>query len=162
MTTTVSTADDVRRLVGRDLGATDWIEVTQERVDLFAEAGDDHHWVHVDPERAADGPFGGTIAQGSLTLALTVPLLARLLRIENGETMYYGLNRVRFPAPVPVGARVRLTGRVAEVTDVALGGLQLTLDFTVEIEGSSKPGCVAQSVWRYYPASTVTAESASR
>jgi acyl dehydratase len=143
---------ELRALGGADLGHTGWLEITQERVDTFADATDDHQWIHVDAERARSGPFGGTIAHGYLTLSLLIPLFTELLTIEGiGMAVNYGLNKVRFPAPVPVGAKIRLAGRVVSVEDVAGGGVQVTADFTVEVDGSGKPACVAQGVYRYYP-----------
>ena len=136
---------------GTDLGHSAWLEITQERVNTFAEATDDHQWIHVDPARAATGPFGGTIAHGYLTLSLVIPLFSSPLVLEGvGMAVNYGLNKVRFPAPVPVNAKIRLAGRLAEVEDVAGGGVQVTADFTVEVAGSTKPACVAQAVYRYY------------
>jgi acyl dehydratase len=151
MTRTVHGLDELTALAGADLGRSGWLEITQDRVDTFADATDDHQWIHVDVARAAGGPFGGTIAHGYLTLALIIPLFGELLSI-NGIRMgiNYGLNRVRFPAPVPVGGRIRLHGTVAEATAVANDGVQLTVDFTVELEGSDKPACVAQAVYRQY------------
>jgi acyl dehydratase len=149
MPRTVNGIDEIRALAGVDLGATEWMEITQDRVNTFADATDDHQWIHVDPARAADGPFKGPIAHGYLTLSLLIPLFGQLLEIEGiGMAVNYGLNKVRFPAPVPVGAKIRLTGRVAGVEDVK-GGAQATLDFTVEVEGSGKPACVAQTVYRF-------------
>jgi acyl dehydratase len=151
MTTAVHGTEELKALAGQDLGHTDWLQVTQERVDTFADATDDHQWIHVDPERAAAGPFGTTIAHGYLTLALLIPLMGRLLDVSGVRmSLNYGLEKVRFPAPVPVGAKIRLTGRVASVEDVAGNGVQLTVDFTVEIEGSEKPACVARAVYRHY------------
>ncbi|MGH1565450.1 MaoC family dehydratase [Mumia sp. DW29H23] len=150
MTLTVHGIDEIKALAGTDLGTSDWLEISQARVDTFADATDDHQWIHVDPERAADGPFGGTIAHGYLTLALIIPLFNALLEIK-GVSMgvNYGLDKVRFPAPVPVGSRIRLAGRVASVEDVS-GGVQMKVDFTVEIEGSSKPAAVAEAIYRQY------------
>jgi acyl dehydratase len=143
---------ELKAQAGADLGHTGWLEVTQERVDRFADATDDHQWIHVDPERARSGPFGGTIAHGYLTLSLLIPLFSELLVIQGiGMAVNYGLNKVRFPAPVPVGAKIRVAGRLAEVEDVSGGGVQVVADFTVEIDGKDKPGCVAQAVYRYYP-----------
>ena len=137
---------------GTDLGHTGWLEIAQERVDTFADATDDHQWIHVDAERARSGPFGGTIAHGYLTLSLIIPLFSSLLVLDGvGLKVNYGLNRVRFPAPVPVGAKIRLAGRLVEVEDVSGGGVQVTADFIVEVDGSAKPACVAQGVYRYYP-----------
>jgi acyl dehydratase len=141
---------DLRALGGVELGPSDWLEITQERVDTFADATGDYQWIHVDLERAANGPFGGPIAHGYLTLALIIPLWTELLRIEGiGMAVNYGLNRVRFPAPVPVGSRVRLHARVVSVEPVR-DGVQLTVDFTVEVSGSDKPAVVAQAVYRYH------------
>ncbi len=137
---------------GADLGYTEWLEVTQDRVDTFADATDDHQWIHVDVERAKSGPFGGTIAHGYLTLSLLIPLFSELLVLNGiGMAINYGLNKVRFPASVPVGAKIRLAGRLVSVTDVKGGGVEVVADFTVEVDGSPKPACVAQAVHRYYP-----------
>ncbi|WP_084965202.1 MaoC family dehydratase [Thermoactinospora rubra] len=138
-------------LAGRDLGHTGWMEITQEQVNTFADATHDHQWIHVDPDRAARGPFGGTIAHGYLTLALLIPLFNELLEIGGVKmSVNYGLNKVRFPAPVPVGAKIRLRGAVAGVAEVKGNGVEMTLDFTVEVEGGDKPACVAQAVYRHY------------
>src|SRR3954454_3884057 len=135
---------------GSQLGPTDWLEVTQDRVNLFADATDDHQWIHVDPQRAAGGPFGGTIAHGYLTLSLLPGLLSQLYTIENvAMAINYGLDRVRFPAPVPVGGRVRLS---AVLTDVRIseGFVETVVTSTIEVEGSPKPACIAQTVGRFY------------
>ncbi|GGO82581.1 MaoC family dehydratase [Wenjunlia tyrosinilytica] len=138
--------DELTRAKGEKLGTSEWHTVTQEQVDLFAEATGDHQWIHVDPERAAAGPFGGTIAHGFLTLSL-IPLLSRQIYRVDGVSMgvNYGTNKVRFPSPVPVGSRVRGSAELVEVADVAQGK-QAIVRFTVEIEGQDKPGCVAESV----------------
>ncbi|PXY27953.1 MaoC family dehydratase [Prauserella muralis] len=150
MTTRVS-FDEVKTLVGSELGTSDWIEVTQERIDTFADATGDHQWIHVDPERAKDGPFGGTIAHGYLTLSLVIPMWTELLEVDGVTTkVNYGLNKVRFPSPVRAGSRVRMSGTLAQVDEVAGGGLQLTVDVVVEIENGDKPACVAQPVFRFY------------
>jgi acyl dehydratase len=142
--------DGLRKLTGTDLGPSDWLEITQDRVDTFADATDDHQWIHVDVPRAQSGPFGGTIAHGYLTLALLIPLWTQILRIESiGMAVNYGLNRVRFPAPVPVGSQVRLHARVAGVDEVR-DGVQLTVEFTVEIRGADKPAVVAEALYRYH------------
>ena len=152
MTTVLNGIDELRAMAGKDLGRSDWLEITQERIDKFADATDDHQWIHVDAERAAQGPFGTTIAHGFLTLSLVIPLMNRVFQVR-GVSMgiNYGLNRVRFPAPVPVGSRIALAARVASVEDVGGGAIQGTIDLTVEIEGGVKPACVAQGVYRYYP-----------
>ncbi|MFJ4684126.1 MaoC family dehydratase [Streptomyces sp. NPDC091377] len=142
--------DALRAAVGEPLGYTDWVEIDQKRIDLFAEATGDHQWIHVDPERAAAGPFGTTIAHGYLTLSL-LPLFAPQLLTVEGVSMgvNYGTNKVRFPAPVPVGSRLRATARISGVDEVP-GGVQVTVAFTVEREGGEKPVCVAESVSRYH------------
>ncbi|NBE54836.1 MaoC family dehydratase [Streptomyces boluensis] len=150
MTVTVNGLDALKKLAGSDLGSSDWIEITQERIDTFADATGDHQWIHVDPARAAAGPFGAPIAHGYLTLSLFIPLFTALLDVQGVTTkVNYGLNKVRFPAPVPVGSRIRLVGRLAEVEDVP-GGVQITVDGTIEIEGGSKPAAVLQSLSRFY------------
>jgi acyl dehydratase len=141
-----SDRESLQAAKGESLGASDWHTVSQEQVDLFADATGDHQWIHVDPERAASGPFGGTIAHGFLTLSLLPALGQEVYRVEGFSMgVNYGLNSVRFPQPVRVGARVR--GRV-ELRDVVDGprGLQLVLGTTVEIEGEDKPACVAESL----------------
>ncbi|WP_030023811.1 MaoC family dehydratase [Streptomyces monomycini] len=142
--------DALRNAVGEDLGVSDWLEIDQKRIDLFADATGDHQWIHVDPERAASGPFGTTIAHGYLTLALLPALVPQLLRVDNVKMgINYGVDKVRFPAPVPVGSRVRATARVAGVTEVS-GGVQLATTVTVEREGGEKPVCVAETLSRFY------------
>ncbi|GAB2927037.1 MaoC family dehydratase [Nonomuraea fastidiosa] len=151
MTITAHGLSEIKALAGKDLGHTGWLEITQDRVNTFADATNDHQWIHVDPVRAAEGPFGGTIAHGYLTLALLIPLFGELLEIQGVKmSINYGLDRVRFPAPVKVGARVRLGGVVASVEDVPGDGVQMHLDFTVEIEGSDRPACVARAIYRHY------------
>jgi acyl dehydratase len=149
MTTTVAYAD-VAGLAGTDLGYTDWLEITQERVNTFADATGDHQWIHTDPERAKDGPFGGPIAHGFLTLSLAVTFWTELFDVEGvGTKVNYGLDKVRFISPVKVGARVRMTAVIAEVTEVA-GGYQFGVDQTIEIEGGTKPAVVARGLYRFY------------
>ncbi len=134
---------------GDTFGPSSWIEIPQERVDAFAEATGDHQWIHVDPERAQAGPFGTTIAHGYLTLSL-VPVASNEVVPKRGRMgINYGLNRVRFPAPVPVGSRVRMTFHVDEVEQIA-GGEQVAMTATIEREGGDKPVCVAQVVFRSY------------
>ncbi len=143
-------ADDLRSAAGERLGASDWLTVEQERIDTFADATGDHQWIHVDPEKAAAGPFGTTIAHGFLTLSLLPYLNAQIYRVDGAKMgINYGLNKMRFPAPVPVGSKVRANSELAEVDDVP-GGLQLVVRVTLEIEGSDKPGCVAEWVTRLY------------
>ena len=150
-TTTTATMAEVPGLVGRELGTSEWFEVTQDRVDTFAEATGDHQWIHVDVERAkAESPFGGPVAHGYLTLSLLLPLFAQVFVVtDTAMGVNYGLDRVRFPSPVPVGSRVRLTATLKDATPFA-GGLQLTFAAVVEREGSDKPACVAEPVYRYY------------
>ena len=149
MTTTVSYAD-VAGLAGSDLGYTDWLEITQDRVNLFADAVDDHQWIHVDPERAAAGPFGAPIAHGFLSLSLATKFWTDLLEVEGVTTkVNYGLDKVRFISPVKVGSKVRMTAVIAEVAEIA-GGYQLTVDQTIEIEGADKPAVVARGLYRFY------------
>jgi acyl dehydratase len=151
MTTTANGLEELKALAGKDLGHSGWPEITQDRVNLFADATNDHQWIHVDPERAKDGPFGGTIAHGYLTLSLLIPLFNEVLDIQGvGMSINYGLDKVRFPSPVKVGSKIRLAGKVAEVEDVPGDGVQMLLDFTVEIDGAAKPACVARAVYRHY------------
>ena len=141
--------DQVRDAVGRDLGTSEWLEVTQERVDAFADATGDHQWIHVDPVRAAAGPFGGPIAHGYLTLSLSNALLPEIVEVQ-GVSMgvNYGVNKIRFPAPVLVGSRVRAQATLTSVEEVS-GGVQTTMVITIEIEGGTKPACVIESISRY-------------
>ncbi|NEB82518.1 MaoC family dehydratase [Streptomyces sp. SID14478] len=152
MSITVNGLGELKELAGGALGTSEWIEVTQERINTFADATGDHQWIHVDPARAARGPFGAPIAHGYLTLALFIPLFTDLLDVQGVTTkVNYGLNKVRFPAPVKAGSRLRLTARLAGAEDVAGGGVQITVDGTLEIEGETKPAAVLQSVSRFYP-----------
>jgi acyl dehydratase len=140
--------DDLSGQVGADLGRSSWRVITQEQVDAFADATDDHQWLH-DPDRAAGGPFGGTIAHGYLTVSLVPVVLRELWRVEGvSHVLNYGLDRVRLPAPVPVGSRLRGRAVVQEVHDVP-GGKQCKLDMTFEVEGGSKPACVAEVLIRF-------------
>jgi acyl dehydratase len=141
-----TTLDEVSAAVGEQLGTSDWVLIDQDRVDRFADATGDHQWIHVDVERAKAGPFGGTIAHGYLTLSLVPWLGSQVFGLETpGAKLNYGVNKVRFPSPVPVGSRVRAHVSVADVTDLPTGK-QMTLRFVVEIEGSDKPACVAETV----------------
>lgn len=145
---TAANPAELARHVGATLGVTDWIPIDQARVDAFAETTEDRQWIHVDPDRAAASPFGSTIAHGFLSLSLLSRFLEQLLEIGGIRMLVnYGLDKVRFPAPVPVGSRLRGTGSIASVTEVP-GGHQLVLDITVEIEGAAKPACVAAFVVR--------------
>ncbi len=150
MSTVVQTLSDLDALVGTNLGTSTWVEIDQSRIDTFATATDDHQWIHVDPERAKDGPFGSTIAHGYLTLSLLIPLWSQLLDVREVTTkVNYGLDKVRFPAPVPVGSKVRASATLAAVEQIP-GGVQLTIDAVIERDGSSKPVCVARPVFRFY------------
>ena len=143
---TFTTFDELADAVGEELGTSDWHEITQERVDAFADATGDHQWIHVDVERAKDGPFRGTIAHGYLTLSLVPWLGSQVFSLETpGAKLNYGVNKVRFPHPVRVGSRVRARVSVAEVTDIPTGK-QMLLSYVIEIEGQDKPACVAETV----------------
>jgi acyl dehydratase len=151
MPVSVATPSDLLELgEDSDLGASSWIEIAQEDIDTFADATRDHQWIHVDPERAAKGPFGSTIAHGYLTLGLVIPLWSELLQVESvGMSVNYGLNKLRFPAPVPVGSRIRLLGKLASASEVP-GGVQVVAHLTMEIDGSEKPALAAEAVYRFY------------
>jgi acyl dehydratase len=150
MTTHIGSIEELKAKIGEHLGYSEWHNVTQEQVNLFADATGDHQWIHVDPERAKAGPFGGPIAHGYLTLSLTPILLGSVLKVDNVKMgVNYGTNKVRFSAPVPVGSNIRAGATIASVDDVA-GGVQVALDVTIECEGAAKPSCVAQVVFRYY------------
>jgi acyl dehydratase len=151
VTTHFDGIESMRAAVGEHLGYSDWHVVTQEQVSLFADATGDHQWIHVDPERAVrESPFGGPIAHGYLTLSLAPALLSQVVSV-GGVSMgvNYGCNRVRFPAPVPVGSRLRLGAKLLELEDIA-GGAQVVMGLTFEVEGKDKPSCVADAVYRYY------------
>jgi acyl dehydratase len=151
MSSTTTTLAEIPALKGSVLGSSNWFEVTQDRVNTFADATDDHQWIHVDPERAAaESPFGGPIGHGFLTLSLFVPMWSQILRVTDATMgVNYGLNKVRFPAPVPVGSRIRLTATLLDVEEVK-GGLQLVVSGVIEREGSDKPVCVLESLTRIY------------
>jgi acyl dehydratase len=148
MTTTLA---ELPTLKGQQLGVSEWFEITQQRVNTFADATDDHQWIHVDVERASrQSPFGGPIGHGFLTLSLFVPMWSQVLIVTDAAMVVnYGLNKVRFPAPVPVGSKVRLTATLVDVAEVN-GGLQLTAGGVIEREGGDKPVCVLESVTRLY------------
>jgi acyl dehydratase len=152
-TTTTTTLAELPSFKGQVLGVSDWFDITQQRVNTFADATDDHQWIHVDVERAnAESPFGGPIGHGFLTLSLFVPMWSQVLTVTDvGMAVNYGVNKVRFPAPVPVGSRIRLTATLVDVEEVK-GGLQLVAGGVIEREGGDKPVCVVESVTRFYPA----------
>ena len=151
MSTTTTTLAELPSLKGQLLGASEWFEITQQRVNTFADATGDHQWIHVDVERASrESPFGGPIGHGFLTLSLFVPMWSQVLVVTDARmAVNYGLNKVRFPAPVPVGSKVRLTATLVDVEEVR-GGLQLTVGGVIEREGGDKPVCVLESVTRLY------------
>jgi acyl dehydratase len=150
MTTHVQNIDDLAALVGTHLGYSNYLLVTQENVNLFAEATGDRQWIHTDPERAKDGPFGGTIAHGYMTLSLIPVLLGGVIKVDGvAMGVNYGTNRVRFTSPVPVGSEIRAGATLASVEAVS-GGVQVALDVVVEVKDAPKPSCVAQVVYRYY------------
>lgn len=150
MHTTFSSAQDIIGAVGQRLGESDWLLIDQQRVNLFAEAVGDHQWIHVDPVRAAAGPFGACIAHGYLTLSLASYFLPQIVHINNMRMgVNYGCERIRFPAAVRVGARMRAVGELVRAEEVA-GGVQATIRLTMEIEGEKRPGCVVDTISRYY------------
>ena len=143
-------AEELRAAPGREAGPTDWITMEQSRIDAFADATDDHQWIHVDPVRAAAGPFGSTIAHGYLTLSLVNLFLPDLVRVDGAKMgVNYGTDKVRFPAAVRVGARIRGRAQMLEATDVP-GGVQIVVRVTIEIEGGDRPACVADTISRFY------------
>ena len=144
-------AADFESQIGTEIGVSEWMEITQDRVNAFADATDDHQWIHVDHDKAAAGPFGGTIAHGFLTLSLTVTLSSQV-ELDVGSprmAINYGLEKVRFPAPVPVGSRIRARVGLVSVADVE-GGIQVNRRLVIEVEGSEKPAMVTETVSRYY------------
>ena len=147
MPRTFENLEAFRAAVGEELGSGDWHTVTQDQINLFAEATGDHQWIHVDPEKAAQGPFGTTVAHGYLTVSL-LPVLAESVYQIEGLTMglNYGINRLRFPSPVPVDSRIRATATLREISDIPIG-TQAVISFVVELEGSEKPACIADVVY---------------
>ncbi len=151
MATEINGIAGLEELVGQHLGYSDWMEITQDRIDQFADATGDHQWIHVDPERAKDGPFGTTIAHGYLTLSLGPKLAPDVFRMTGlSMGVNYGCGKVRFPSPVPVGSKLRLGVEVKEVDVLAEGQAQATYLYTFEVEGASKPSCVAEVIVRLY------------
>src|SRR4051812_17646061 len=147
-------ADELRQYIGQETSVSPWVEITQERVNLFADATGDHQYIHVDPERAKTTFFGGTVAHGYLTLSMTYGMGGESngLKIDLGGKLdvNYGLNRVRFPAPVPVGKRIREHNVLLKVEDIGDAAVQITSEITIEVEGSDKPACVAEALYRVY------------
>ena len=149
---TFQTLSDVTACIGQEVATSDWITITQQQINLFAEATGDHQWIHVDPEKAAAGPFGSTIAHGFLTLSLIPKFFESSFEILDSRMgVNYGLNKVRFIAPVPVGSRLRARMKLLAAELIDQSGLQMTWEVTVEREGSAKPVCVAESLLRRYP-----------
>jgi acyl dehydratase len=147
---TFDSVADLAAATGETIGQSDWVTITQQDVNLFADATGDHQWIHVDPERAAKGPFGKTIAHGYMTLSLLPRLQHEIYTVDGIKlAINYGLNKVRFPSPVPVGSRVRATASLVSVDDVGDGAVQAVVSTTVEIDGAPKPACVAESIVRY-------------
>jgi len=143
---------DLPNHVGADLGETDWLEISQERINTFAEATGDHQWIHVDVEKAKDGPFGAPIAHGYLTASLANLFLPQLLEVQNASMgVNYGCDKIRFPSPVPVGSKIRGTGAVTSVDETKDGGFQAKVTITIQIEGSDRPACVIETISRFYP-----------
>ena len=151
MTTTFDNPDALRSAVGQHLGYSDWLEIDQQRINLFADATGDHQWIHVDEQRAADGPFGKTIAHGYLTLSLANLFLPQIMQVDNVSMgVNYGCEKVRFPAAVTVGSRVRGGGEIISAQEVK-GGVQVVVRVTIEIEGSDRPACVIDTISRFFP-----------
>lgn len=151
MTIEIDRPQDLLTMIGEDLGTSEWLAIPQSDIDMFAIATHDHQWIHTDVERAKTGPFGGTIAHGYLTLSLLIPLWSSMLEFRQIDmAVNYGLNKVRLPTPVPAGSKVRLSATLAGAEDVGRGGIQATIDATMELDGSPKPACIAQMVHRYY------------
>jgi acyl dehydratase len=147
---TITGLDELKKAEGEEVGTSEWLEVTQDAIDAFADVTGDHQWIHVDPERAKDTPFGGTIAHGYYTLSLAPRFTEQILEFEGfAFAVNYGLDKVRFPAPLPVGSKVRMAARLADVADIP-GGAQIKLELTFEREGGDKPVCVAESLARLY------------
>ena len=152
MSTVFKTPADLKNAIGQQLGKSDWLEIKQDRIDKFADATGDHQWIHVDPKRAREGPFGACIAHGYLTQSLVNFFLPQIMEVQ-GVSMgvNYGADRLRFPAPVPVGSRVRGSAELLEAEDTKDGGIQTKVRVTVEIEGKDRPGCVIDTISRFYP-----------
>jgi acyl dehydratase len=152
--TVFSTPAELAASVGKHLGHSAWMEISQDRIQLFADATDDHQWIHVDPERAKQGPFGAPIAHGYLTLSLVNRALPEIVEVRGiSMGVNYGADRIRFPAPVKVGSRIRGGAELIEVENTKDGGVQAKIRVTVEIEGEDRPGCVVDTISRYYPKS---------
>jgi acyl dehydratase len=151
-TTRLANLAELGELVGQSLGTSAWLPIEQERINTFADATDDHQWIHVDPERAkAESPFGGPVAHGYLTLSLIIPMWAQVLEVESVTTaINYGLNKVRFTNPVPAGGRVRLNATLKQYEELPKGGVQVTIDGVIELEGSERPAVVVEAIYRMF------------
>lgn len=150
MAQTILSYEDIATAVGKDLGYSEYRVVTQDQVNTFADATDDHQWIHTDPEKAKEGPFGGPIAHGYLTLSLQIAFWSELFDVTAVKTrVNYGLEKVRFPSPVPVGSKIRMKATIAEVDEVK-GGYQIAVDQVIEVEGASKPAVVSRGLYRFY------------
>jgi acyl dehydratase len=151
-TTRLANLAELGKLVGQSLGTSAWLPVEQQRINTFADATDDHQWIHVDPERAkAESPFGGPVAHGYLTLSLIIPMWAQVLEVESVTTaINYGLNKVRFANPVPAGGRVRLNATLKQYEELPKGGVQVTIDGVIELEGSERPAVVVEAIYRMF------------
>ena len=153
MSTVFKTPADLKKAVGQQLGKSDWLEIKQDRIDKFADATGDLQWIHIDPERAKDGPFGACIAHGYLTQSLVNYFMPQIMVVQGiSMGVNYGADRLRFPAPVPVGSRVRGSAELLEAEDTKDGAVQTKVRVTVEIEGQDRPGCVIDTISRFYPA----------
>lgn len=148
--TLFDSADSVKAMLGKELGVSPWLTIEQSRIDQFADATGDHQWIHVDPERARSGPFGATIAHGYLTLSLVSYFLPQILDLRLKMGVNYGVNKVRFPTAVKVGSRVRGRAVLQSVEETRDGGTQSVVQVTVEVEGSERPACIADTIARYY------------
>ena len=150
MATLFETAESILESIGKPLDTSGWVQITQERINLFADATDDHQWIHVDAAKAKDGPFGSCIAHGYLTLSLASRFLPEIVDVRMKMGVNYGCDKVRFPAPVKVGSRIRGKGDLIAAERTKDGGVQATIRVTVEIEGEAKPACIADTISRYY------------
>ena len=156
MSTVFQHPAELKQAIGKPLGVSDWLEITQDRIDKFAEATGDHQWIHVDPERAKQGPFGTTIAHGYLTQSLVNFFLPQIVEVRGIRMgVNYGADRIRFPAPVPVGSRIRGSAELLAADDTKDGAVQAKIRVTVEIEGGDRPACVIDTISRYYPSGDV-------
>jgi acyl dehydratase len=153
MPTIFNGPSEILTKVGMSLGHSEWLEITQERINTFAEATGDHQWIHVDPERAKQGPFGSTIAHGYLTLSLVNYFLPQIVTVNNTSMgVNYGLDRVRFTSPVPVGSKIRARGELTKANELKGGAVQCVVKVTIEVEGSDRPACIADTISRFFPA----------